>query len=84
MIWFVPGGPVFLDWFDRFLDRIMANEPAVLQQFAYNPFPPKKPKALRVSVYRYRFTTPEERTDSGAWWRREYLGPFYPLPERDQ
>lgn len=84
MIWFVPGAPVFLDWFDRFLDRIMDNEPAVLQQFAFNPFPLKKPKALRVSVYRYRFTTPKERTASGAWWHREYLGPFFPLPGRDR
>ena len=83
MIWFVPGGPYFLDWFDRFLDRLMDNEPVVVRQLAGNPFARQPPKALRISVFRYRFSSPSQRT-TGAWWTREYLGPFMPLPRRDR
>ena len=40
------------------------------------------PRYLRVGVYRYHFTTPEERRRSGHWWRAEYLGPFGQVPPR--
>jgi hypothetical protein len=28
-------------------------------------------------VYRYRFTTREERRASGAWWHRELVGGYH-------
>lgn len=82
MMWFVPLSPVFLDWFDRFLDRMLAGDPAVLSQLGWNPFPDRPPVALRVNIYRYRFTDPQTKAITGAWWQREPLGPFLPLPER--
>jgi hypothetical protein len=33
-----------------------------------------------MRVYRYRFTTPQERAQTGDWWHRTDLGPFYPPP----
>jgi len=27
-------------------------------------------------VYRYRFTTPDERREQGAWWSSELRGPL--------
>jgi hypothetical protein len=80
MLWFVPMSPVFLEWFERFLDRLVAGSPAVTGLLAQPPFGDQPPRQLRVSVYRYRFATPQERAASGAWWTREYLGPFQPLP----
>jgi hypothetical protein len=47
---------------------------------AGTPFGEQSPRMLRVDVYRYRFTTAEERARTGDWWQREYLGPFRPLP----
>ncbi|MFM1891104.1 MAG: hypothetical protein RLZ44_181, partial [Pseudomonadota bacterium] len=84
LMWFVPKSPVFLDWFDRFLGRLLAGEPTVLAQLAHNPFAAAPPQALRISWYRYRFTDPATRERTGNWWQREYLGPFFPLPARQQ
>jgi hypothetical protein len=32
---------------------------------------PASPQAARVAFYRYHFTTPAERRETGAWWKRE-------------
>lgn len=80
LMWFVPMHPVFLPWFDRFLDRLLENSPAVLSLLESNPFPDAPPEFVRVSVYRYRFTDIQTRNETGQWWQREYLGPFGPLP----
>ena len=65
-----------LYWFERFLMRLHQGSAEVLNLLEYNPFPDKPPKYLRVQVYRYRFTTMEERERTGHWWSREYLGQF--------
>ena len=41
---------------------------------AYSPFTDEGPTYVRALVYRYRFTTAEERRSTGAWWHRTYLG----------
>jgi hypothetical protein len=71
---------VFLPWFERFLERLLDNSPAVLDLLERNPFPAQPPRFLRVSAWRYRFTDVETRAATGQWWEREYLGPFFPLP----
>jgi len=80
MLWFVPSSPFFLDWLDRFLHRLLEGSPPVVGLLAGTPFGAQPPRMLRVDLYRYRFTTLQERAATGEWWRREYLGPFYPLP----
>jgi hypothetical protein len=72
--------PIFLDLFDRFLTRLAQGSPSVTGLLVRPPTGAKPPRMLRVRVYRYRFTTPMERAETGEWWRREDLGPFYPLP----
>jgi len=81
MLWFVPISPFFLDWLERFAERLLEGSPPVLARLRGPlPFDGAAPRMLRLKVYRYRFTTPEERAATGDWWRRDYLGPFYPLP----
>jgi hypothetical protein len=83
MIWFVPPQPGNMRvWFERLLYRLWQNEPAVTALLEHNPFSDEKPSYLRVLVYRYYFTTPQERRQSGKWWRREYLGIFPNTPPR--
>jgi hypothetical protein len=38
--------------------------------------------AARASAWQYRFTTPQHRGETGAWWTREYLGRFASPVER--
>lgn len=79
-LWFVPRGPLFLDWFGRFLERLAAGSPAVTGLLARPPCDEGAPQRLRVQLWRYRFATPAERAEQGVWWVREDLGPFHPLP----
>jgi len=80
MLWFVPRNPIFLELLERFLDRLRAGEPAVTALLAQSPVRGGDPLWFRLGIYRYRFTNPTERTLSGHWWQREYLGPFLALP----
>ncbi|MCB1877639.1 MAG: lipase maturation factor family protein [Chromatiales bacterium] len=79
MSWFVTLHPSFVPWFYEFLVGLKESRPAVLALLANNPFPDHPPAYLRVNVYRYRFTTPQERENTGNRWAREALGPFPPL-----
>jgi len=80
MMWFVPVSPLFLDWFERFLHRLLEGSPPVVALLAKAPFGETPPNVIRVEGYVYRFTTPEERAKTGHWWQRDDLGPFAPLP----
>jgi hypothetical protein len=62
-------------WLVNFLHRILEGSPDVNELIAYAPFPPDRPpKYVRAALYDYRFTDPETRRETGAWWRRERLG----------
>ena len=80
MIWFVPLGPVFIDWFESFLARLLENAPAVVAQLEHNPFPETPPIAVRVKAFEYTFTDFDQHAATGNWWNRRYLGPFEPAP----
>lgn len=84
MMWFVPPQRRdMMPWFMRFLDALAANKPAVGKLLADNPFQGRvPPRFLRVDAYRYHFTTPKERAESGNWWKAEYLGEFPNVPPR--
>lgn len=84
MIWFIPAQNTDTGyWFQPFLQGLKENRPAVTSLLAYNPFEGKPPpRFLRVVVFRYRFTTPEERAKTGNWWKAEYLGEFPDVPPR--
>jgi hypothetical protein len=66
-------------WFERFAERLLENAEPVTDLLEHNPFPDAPPRYLRVTLYSYRFTTPEERLESGDWWVREDRGRFWPL-----
>ena len=83
MIWFIPPqNPFMRSWFEAFLWRLHQNSPNVTGLLAHNPFPDKGPRYVRVLSYRYRFTTPEERRQSGDIWVSTYLGEFPNVPPR--
>ena len=52
---------------------------AVLSLLRNNPFPGQPPRNVRALLYSYRFTTPAEHAESGAWWKRELRGDWLPL-----
>jgi hypothetical protein len=83
MMWFLPPGiPAMRHWFENFLWRLRLNSPSVTALLAHNPFPGEGPRYLRVLSHRYRFTTPDERRETGQIWHAEYLGEFPNVPRR--
>ena len=65
-------------WFVNFAAKLLEGESTVLSLLARNPFPGEPPHFVRARLYLYRFTTPQERSATGAWWKRELLGEWFP------
>jgi len=71
-------------WFEYLVARLLEGEPDVTRLFARNPFPQGPPRYIRAVFYRYRFTTADEHRQTGAWWRRQELGEYFPTVSLQQ
>lgn len=67
------------EWLVSFAQRLREGSPPVLRLMEFNPFPDHLPRYVRFVVYDYRFTTPVDRAQSGAWWQRKRLGVLGPV-----
>jgi predicted DCC family thiol-disulfide oxidoreductase YuxK len=65
-------------WIPLFLQRLLENSPAVTALLGPNPFPDKPPRYVRALLYDYRYSTPQEKASTGAWWVRAPEGIYYP------
>jgi hypothetical protein len=88
LIWFLPFSvvvtpsgirvPGYSRWFFNFIQRLLSNDPGILRLMGPNPFPDAPPAFIRALFYRYRYTTPEQKRQTGAWWTRQLLGVYLP------
>lgn len=79
LMWFAAmPSPFYPSWFIPLLAKLLEGDAATLALLKSNPFPDAPPKYVRALYYRYRFTTPEERRQSGCWWHRELVGTYFP------
>jgi hypothetical protein len=75
LMWFVPLSHGADDrWLVMLLRRLLDNDRSTLKLLAGNPFPDQPPAWVRASMYHYRFSTPAERRETGAWWVRTRTG----------
>ncbi|HYA16600.1 MAG TPA: lipase maturation factor family protein [Bryobacteraceae bacterium] len=65
-------------WLVRFMTRLLQGDQPVLELMEHNPFPDKPPRFMRAMVYDYRFTSYDERRQTGNWWKRELKGVYFP------
>jgi hypothetical protein len=65
-------------WFVNFAAKLLEGDRPVLSLLAANPFPGHPPHYVRARLYLYRFTTPQERSETGAWWKRDLVGEWFP------
>ncbi len=70
-------------WLRAFLARLLEGDGPATDLLEETPFD-RPPRYVRTVLYDYRFTDPEERRDSGRWWRRERIGPYGPVLERSE
>ena len=76
-LWFASLGPWrSSSWVVLAQERLAEGSPAVLSLFRGDPFHGKPPSMVRTVLYQYWFTDMTTRSTTGAWWRREELGPF--------
>jgi hypothetical protein len=57
-------------------ERLLEGSSGVLKLFRADPFQGKPPSIVRTVLWQYWFTDLETRRRTGAWWRRQELGPF--------
>lgn len=80
LMWFEafnrPG--FYSDWFVVFIRKLLENDKSILALIGRNPFSDTPPKFIRARYYRYKFTTPAERRQTGAWWKRTLVAEYFP------
>ena len=62
-------------WLLELLEALLEGDEGARSLMGSDPFP-DGPEWVRVLRYRYRFTTPEERAETGDWWERERVGTY--------
>ena len=70
-------------WFVNFVAKLLQGDRETLSLLRFNPFAAAPPKYVRARLYRYRFSTGEERKRTGAWWQRELEGEWFPAISLD-
>jgi hypothetical protein len=65
-------------WFLRLLVRLLEGSPEVIALFESTPFPRTPPRFVRALLYEYRMTDRATRVQTGAWWKREEMGLYFP------
>lgn len=84
LMWFVAlPGRSHHRWLVALVVKLLHNDRATLRLLGHNPFPERPPALVRVRLYRYRFTTPEERRRTGDWWVRTPAGELLPALRLD-
>jgi hypothetical protein len=79
LMWFAAmSRPLDHPWFLAFVEKLLENDRATTKLLRRNPFPDRPPRLIRARFYRYRFTTWEERRQTGAWWDRTLAGQYLP------
>jgi hypothetical protein len=83
LMWFAALSSAYAEaWFDPLIAKLLENDAATLKLLRSNPFPTSPPTFVRARLYRYRFTTWQERRDTGAWWHRTLVGDYLPPVKR--
>lgn len=75
LMWFVALSAQYgRRWLPELAAKLLAADRTTLKLFRHDPFNGAAPTYLRAQLYRYRFTTRQERRETGAWWSREPIG----------
>ena len=65
-------------WFGNLMVRLLQGSPQVTQLLEHAPFGRTPPRYVRALLYQYNFTTMAQHRATGAWWKRELLGLYFP------
>lgn len=75
LLWFVSLSPRYgAAWLDRLAIRLLEADQATLSLLRVDPFGGAAPTAVRMRLFRYRYSTRAERRETGHWWVRQPVG----------
>jgi len=79
LMWFAAMGSAQEEsWFSELILKLLQGQKDVIGLLAFNPFPDRPPRWIRARLYRYTFTTPAERHETGRWWNRVFVTEYFP------
>jgi hypothetical protein len=79
LMWFAAfSSPRYHEWFMPLLVKLLEGDRPTLALLRADPFPEGPPGVVRARLWLYRFTTPEERRRTGAWWHRTFVREYAP------
>jgi hypothetical protein len=79
LMWFAAmSSPSDYPWFGELLLHLLQGERGTLGLLRTNPFPDQPPRWIRAQLYRYQFTSAQERRQTGRWWNRQLVAPYFP------
>ena len=82
-LWFASLAPWEQNpWVVLAQERLIEGSPSVLGLFRDDPFKGKPPLMVRTALWQYWFTDLATKRKTGAWWRRQEIGPFSPSVTR--
>jgi hypothetical protein len=65
-------------WFVHFIGKLLEGDTATLGLLKMNPFADRPPRYVRALLYEYHFTDAAERSQTGQWWKRQFVRPYFP------
>jgi hypothetical protein len=79
LMWFAAMGRYNeYPWFVNFVAKLLQGDRAVLGLLRTNPFEGRLPRYVRAQLYLYRFATRAERRQARLWWKRQFVGEYFP------
>ena len=76
-LWFASLGPWQQSpWVVNAQVRLTEGSPSVLRLFRSDPFKGSPPTLVRTVIWQYWFSDTEAKRATGAWWRRQLIGPY--------
>ena len=80
LMWFAAMGSYHRHpWFIHLVAKLLQGDKPVISLLKRNPFSDQPPRFLRAQRYLYRFSSPQERRETGLWWIREPAGSYFPM-----
>jgi hypothetical protein len=88
LMWFLPFSVLVMPtgiltrghdvWFVRLVRKLLENDAATIKLLRHNPFQNGRPTFVRAVFCLYRYTSWQERKQTGAWWNREWIDIYLP------
>ncbi len=73
--------PSKVSWFNNFMVKLQQGSLPVLSLLDHNPFPNNPPLYVRALLYRYTYSSYEQRKKSGHIWQKEYLKGYWQIAD---